>query len=238
MTWSWPSQYYNYFKIITIMSCYFNILEETIKDITSISPLFFYHNFWNFCHNHMELVFQDGTIQKLIKAENLDFDLIIIESMFAQEPFVAFGHKLKVPVVTIHPFSHTPWQSFLTGNEFSFSLKVNYRSKFTEDMSFVQRLYNSLLNIIEFTTGYFYYLPKQFVYQEKLMKKYMVYPGSETRPSLLTMIRNISLFMIDYHYSIGYIDSLHPNKIPVGGLSLKNIPLPKVSFKINRLYIF
>lgn len=53
------------------------------------------------------------------------------------------------------------------------------------------------------------------------MDKYFKYPGSEKRPPILSMLRNVSLVLADYHLSVGYSEPLLPNTIPVGGLSLK-----------------
>lgn len=62
------------------------------------------------------------------------------------------------------------------------------------------------------------------------MNKYMVYKGSENRPPLIDMLRNVSITLIDEHYSIGYPQTFHSNVIPVGGLSLKSSDrLPPVS---------
>lgn len=69
------------------------------------------------------------------------------------------------------------------------------------------------------------------------MDKYFKYPGSETRPPILSMLRNVSLVLADYHMSVGYAEPLLPNTIPVGGLSLKNgDKLPKVSSSILKKY--
>lgn len=70
------------------------------------------------------------------------------------------------------------------------------------------------------------------------MNKYMVYPGSESRPSLLTMLQDISLTLLDYHMSVGYVEPLQPKQIPVGGLTLRNDDgqLPKVTLTGHCLF--
>ncbi|XP_066906305.1 UDP-glycosyltransferase UGT5-like [Halyomorpha halys] len=172
----------------------------------------------------MEVAFQDRTLQEVIKSENLDYDLVITEPFYGVEPLVALGHKLSVPVVAIHPLSFTPWGSYLSGNELSFHLMPNIRTTYTNEMTFFQRLNNVLVNLIEFSIAYFHYIPNK----ERQMEKYMVYPGSENRPPLLSMLRNVSLTLLDYHPSILYAEPLQPNTIPVGGLTLSHVDeLPK-----------
>lgn len=67
-------------------------------------------------------------------------------------------------------------------------------------------------------------------FQQALMDKYIRYPGYEKRPPLLDMLRNTSLTLMDYHFSVGYPEPLLPNAIPVGGLSAKiGAEIPQVS---------
>lgn len=67
----------------------------------------------------------------------------------------------------------------------------------------------------------------------------MVYPGCKSRPNILAMLKNVSLTLIDYHHSVGYVNPLQPNTIPVGGLSLKHATqLPRVSIIIGYTWFF
>ncbi|CAH1402299.1 unnamed protein product [Nezara viridula] len=210
---------------ITIDISIFKIfMDETIKEFMSHNVYLFYFAFWRFCSNVMELAYQDKNLQKLIHSEELSYDLLILEPFFAQESLIAFGHKMNVPVIALHPISLSPWPAHLSGNEFSLSLSPNYRTGYTSRMTLTQRLDNTFINLIEFFTAYFLYLPQQ----EKLMEDYMVYPGYKNRPPILDMLKNVSLTLIDYHHSVGYVNPLQPNTIPVGGLSLKHADqLPK-----------
>ncbi|XP_014292889.1 UDP-glycosyltransferase UGT5 [Halyomorpha halys] len=214
----------NWTDITIDISIFEQFMDETIKGFTNLNVYVFYFAFWKFCSNAMKLAYQDKSLQKLIHSEELNYDLVILEPYFAQESLIAFGHKLNVPVIGLHPLSLSPWAAYLTGNEFSLTLSPNYRSGYTSNMTLAQRFDNTLINLIEFFTAYFLYLPMQ----ENLMEDYMVYPGSKSRPPILAMLRNISLTLMDYHHSVGYVHPLQPNTIPVGGLSLKHATeLPK-----------
>ncbi|XP_024215539.1 UDP-glycosyltransferase UGT4 [Halyomorpha halys] len=198
-----------------------NVFDDFVvrRNLYTLYPVF-----WRIFTDLMEVAFQDPTLQEVIKSENLDYDLVIIEPFYAQEPLVALGHKLNVPVVGIHPLSLTPWGAYLSGNEMSFHLMPNIRTPYTNEMTFFQRLDNLLVNLIEFSVAYFHYVPNK----ERQMEKYMVYPGSKNRPSMISMLRNVSLTLMDYHPSLLYPEPLQPNTIPVGGLSISHVEqLPK-----------
>ena len=135
--------------------------DETVKEFMSRSVYTFYPIFWNFCSNVMNLAYQDKTFQTFIRAENMKYDLVILEPFFAQESLIAFGHKFNAPVVGLHPISLSPWPAYLSGNELSFSLLPNYRTTYTNHMSLIQRLDNMIINLMEFCTAYFFYIPKQ-----------------------------------------------------------------------------
>lgn len=195
------------------------VVDDLVTSFVGENVYMFYPVFWRIFTDLMEVAFQQPALQEVITAKNTKYDLVITEPFYAQEPLVAFGHKLNVPVVAIHPLSLTPWVAYLTGNELSFHLMPNIRTTYTNEMTFFQRLDNLLVNLIEFSVAYFHYIPNK----ERQMEKYMVYPGSESRPSMLTMLRNVSLTLIDYHPSLLYPEPLQPNTIPVGGLSLSHV---------------
>lgn len=63
-------------------------------------------------------------VEKTLKMENvrrlidsdLEFDLIILETTFLQEPFIALGHKFNAPVVEYVPAGNMMWSYWLHGN--------------------------------------------------------------------------------------------------------------------------
>ncbi|CAH1398448.1 unnamed protein product [Nezara viridula] len=180
-------------------------------------PYSFYFALNDFCKTLMEKVFQEKLFMEFLEYDTTKYDLLLLESHFCQEPLIAISHKQKIPAVTFQAMSLTPWYSFLSGNEVSLHLQPNMRSPYTNRMSFLQRLHNFFINVLELCIHYYDYIP----HQQALMDKYIRYPGYENRPSLLDMLRNTSLTLMDYHFSVGYPEPLLPNVIPVGGLSAK-----------------
>lgn len=59
------------------------------------------------------------------------------------------------------------------------------------------------------------------------------YPGFENLPSLAEMQNNISLFLVDNHFSLSYSRPYLPNAVDFGGLSVNTgEKLPAVSKKV------
>lgn len=61
----------------------------------------------------------------------------------------------------------------------------------------------------------------------------MVYSGSEKRPPMMDMLRNISIILLDVHHTSEIVRPLQPNIIPIGGIHLaRGKTLPAVSKKL------
>lgn len=189
---------------------------QSIKDMMH-GPYHFYLALNDFCKTLMEKVFQEKLFMEFLENDTTKYDLLFLESHFCQEPLIAISHKKNIPAITFQAMGLTPWYSFLSGNEVSLHLQPNMRSPYTNRMDFVQRLRNFFINVFELCIHYYHYIP----HQQALMDKYIKYPGYENRPPLLDMLRNTSLTLMDYHFSVGYPEPLLPNAIPVGGLSAK-----------------
>ncbi|KAK9498363.1 hypothetical protein O3M35_003013 [Rhynocoris fuscipes] len=173
---------------------------------------------WELGANTLGVALQDDQIQKLIKSnDDTKFDLIMAETLFANELFVAFGHKFKAPVVNLFPALLFPSGAYLTGNDFPPSYVPVVRTSFSDRMTFWERVQNTFFYWWDIFIGHVYYLKLQ----ENLLQKYFVYPGSENRPPLEDMLRNTSLTLVDLHFSIGYPTPMHKNIVPYGGGYLK-----------------
>lgn len=92
---------------------------------------------------------------------NYSFDVMISETLYLFEIFVAFGHIFQVPVISIDAHPLSAWSSYLTGNVHPYSYVPNYRLPITDQMTFMERLENTLLNLEEMLGSYYYYMPRQ-----------------------------------------------------------------------------
>lgn len=131
------------------------------NDFTNLNFLSFYPTLWKFCEQLQEVLYRDTTFQELIKNDNLNFDLLIMEPYFAHESLVAFGHKLNVPVVGIYPLPLSAWPYYLLGDQPILPGNPHYLLPYTKEMSLFQRAHSVLLNIVELASGVLVNLPNQ-----------------------------------------------------------------------------
>jgi len=164
------------------------------------------------------------SVIKLIHSKGLHFDLVLFENFF-HECFVAIGHKFNAPVVQLFPSIPNAGIAQLHGNPYVGSYIPDVNSGFSDEMSFIERLTNTALSFIHTALNSVYYLPAQ----RAIMDKYFNYTGWETRPSMENMLKNVSLTLLNTHFSIGTSRPLVPSYIDVAGMHLKPAStLPKV----------
>nr|XP_014289141.2 UDP-glucuronosyltransferase-like [Halyomorpha halys] len=176
-------------------------------------PLLVYPIMRKMVVNLIETCLKQNCLRELIEG-NYEFDLMISETLYMFETFIAFGHIFNVPVISIDAHPPAPWSSYLTGNVHPYSYVPNYRMTMTDRMSFKERLMNTLLNVQEILVNY-YFIPEQ----ERLMSKYLSYNGTYDFPPLMDMLRNTSLVLVDAHFSLGYVRPYLPNIVEVGGMT-------------------
>lgn len=175
--------------------------------------------------------FTESTINKtsvknVIHSEGLHYDLVLFEN-FYHECFVALGHKFSAPVVQLIPSTPVAGVAKWHGNPYDGSYIPDINSGYSDRMSFIERLTNTIISFIHTALNSFFYLPKQ----RELMDTYFNYTGWETRPSMEDMLKNISLTLMNTHISIGTPRPLVPSYLDVAGMHLKPASLlPQVSF--------
>ncbi|XP_073973445.1 UDP-glycosyltransferase UGT4-like isoform X2 [Rhodnius prolixus] len=150
---------------------------------------------------------------------------LISQVWHLQEWVAAFGHKYNAPVIGISAKYITPLAAYLTGNYLPPSYLPVQTLPYTDRLTFVERA----INIFHYC---WYMFGDQLLYlgaQESLLREHFKYPGSENRPPLNDMLRNVSLTLMDSSITaIGYPTSLHKNIIEIGATNIggKLQPLP------------
>ncbi|KAF6212157.1 hypothetical protein GE061_012678 [Apolygus lucorum] len=216
----------NFHQTIVRNSSIDDLLERLVEKLRATDQWGFLSYFWQYGSQLMDIMLDHPALQNLIQDESLHFDVVITEPYFLHEPLVALGHKFNAPVIGIFPLSPTIWGSYLSGNLMPFSYVPSYKTAFTDHMTLTERIHNTLIQLYEFIGTKYYYLPKQ----EEVVRNKMKFKGAESLPSLQSMLKNVSLNLIDYHYSSGYNRPFENNILQVGGLSLaraKGEPLDK-----------
>ncbi|XP_060872471.1 UDP-glycosyltransferase UGT5-like [Metopolophium dirhodum] len=171
---------------------------------------------WFMWPKFTETILNKPSVQKLIHSEGLHFDLVLFEN-FYHECFVTLGHKFNASVVQLFPSIPNAGVAQWHRNPYDGSYIPDINTGFCDNMSFIERLTNTVLSFIHTALSSFFYFPKQ----RDLMDKYFNYTGWETRPSMENMLKNISLTLINTHFSVGTPRPLVPSYIDVAGMHLK-----------------
>uniref|UniRef100_A0A2H8TJX5 UDP-glucuronosyltransferase 2C1 n=1 Tax=Melanaphis sacchari TaxID=742174 RepID=A0A2H8TJX5_9HEMI len=145
------------------------------------------------------------------------FDLVLIESC-CQEYTVALGHKFNAPVINLAPAmiwnSISKWLH--VPSTFSYIPNIFLETE-SDNMSFTQRLKNTIIGIMQLYVENYLYLPKM----KEIMDTHLTYKGWQSRPSLEDMLNNVSLTLVNAHYAIGISRPYTPGVIDVGGMHIK-----------------
>ncbi|CAH1402298.1 unnamed protein product [Nezara viridula] len=188
-------------------------VQEDVQIFRELKPFSIWPLIWNI---HLEIIEKllEGDCLRELMSGDYSFDVMISETLYLFEIFVAFGHIFQVPVISIDAHPMSAWSAYLTGNVHPYSYVPNYRLPITDEMSLMERVENTLLNLEEMLGSYFYYMPRQ----EELMRKYLNYEKYNF-PPLLDMLQNISLTLVDSHFSLGYVRPYLPHTVEVAGLT-------------------
>jgi len=179
-------------------------------------------NRWFFA-NLLSSQLEHPNLKDFVQSEDNSFDLVIIES-FLQEYTVAIGHKFNAPIVNLSPLM--PWVSASKWLHLpaTFSYVPDCCIGVTDDMSFVERLKNTIVGLMEMFVEDYLYIPMM----KALMNKHFSYAGWQSRPTLEQMLNNVSLTLINAHHATGVCRPYPPGVVEVGGMHIKKPkPLPK-----------
>lgn len=198
----------------------FEMLEKLMSRTPIVSPL----PFWFFMYDICSELFQLPKVVELIQSHE-NFDAVILEPFFGQESLLLFGHIFKAPVIAIQPSTTYSVINTATGNPLALSYISDIMLAYTNKMSFIERLHNTVLVMSEIFLQEFYNIPKH----EEIIKSSVPRSAkSSDVPSINVMIKNISLVFINSHVCCSYPQPYVPKMIPIGGIHVrqekKNLP--------------
>lgn len=171
-----------------------------------------------------KLVMSHRNIKRLIRSNSNSFDLIMIESFF-QQYTVAMGHKFNAPVINLAPAMIWPSISKWLHVPSTFSYIPDSFLVTAKEISFIERLKNTVTGVMQLYVENYFYLPKM----TEIMNEHFVYDGWESRPPLEHMLNNVSLTLTNSHYAIHIPRPYIPGVVEVGGMHIKQPKsLPKV----------
>lgn len=164
----------------------------------------------------IEVTMRSKALRDLVNS-NATFDLIIFDIMM-NDAIIGLGHRFKAPVIGINPMGAIDMVNFILGNSAPPSYVPSFVACFPDEMTFFQRAVNALIGPMMgpfFSMGF-------LSHQDRLMHELV--PDA---PPLLDLMANISLLLLNAHYTFETPRPYLPNMIPIGGLHIVDEELPK-----------
>lgn len=194
---------------------FFNLEFKTTKRSMFLTPLLLNQLSQLFCKSN----FESPALKDFLKI-NQEFDVIILES-FNSDCFAGIVHKFGAPLIGISSSTIMPWVNKRFGNPTNPAYIPNNFFDFSHKMSFYERFINFGAQVVH--EIYYYYWMMQNDYA--ISKKYF-----ENLPPLKSIAHNISLLLVNSHFSYTLPRPLVPSVIEVGGIHIGEIKtLPNVS---------
>lgn len=170
-------------------------------------------------------IFHHPRMQELMNSGQ-NFDLMVY-GWFMNDFLLGVGAHFQCPIavmITIPPIKQV---RDMVGNPASVaSVPFIMRSQSDEPRTFTLRLIDFLMHAVEYI---FTNLLRYFVYEPYYDEHF---PASKNYPSYENVLRNVSLLMVNSHFSMGKPRPYLPNVIEISGIQVKDKPdpLPQVRF--------
>lgn len=151
-------------------------------------------------------------MQEFLKNSTEKFDVIILDT-FMDEAMLGLGHHFNAPIIGLSTNAANKWSNEMVGTPVPLSyLPSNFDFNFGAGKTFWNRLRNVCNSLLQDYHFEFTYLPVQSdIYNE-------IFP--DPKPPLGVLRKNVSLILVNNHFSIGTAKPYVPNMIEVGGLHL------------------
>lgn len=163
------------------------------------------------------IILGQDSMQNLLNSES-KFDVIIMFYPLS-EPFFPLSHRFNAPIILFSPTGATDFLNKITGNISPYSYVPHILSPYTDNMSFFQRVLNSLIGISMDLLTNIILIPQY----KTLSKQY--FPDA---PPLEELYNNVALAFVNGHFSTASPRPYTPNIIPIGGFHVESAdPLPK-----------
>nr|XP_019557270.2 UDP-glucuronosyltransferase 2B15-like [Aedes albopictus] len=153
--------------------------------------------------------------------DDFKFDLVI-HDMTCGGCMHGLLHKFGYPpLVSVTAFNNPPYVTDVVGGHKHVAYIPFYSLRYGTDMTFMQRVHNTLLYVIDYIYRTYFCYPKM----DRMVQDYFQY---KDMPYVPDMDRLSKIILVNAHHSIDFPEPAPPNLIPVGGLQIqKPKPLPK-----------
>uniref|UniRef100_A0A1B6DR56 UDP-glucuronosyltransferase n=1 Tax=Clastoptera arizonana TaxID=38151 RepID=A0A1B6DR56_9HEMI len=155
----------------------------------------------------------DKNVQRILHSEQ-NFDLVIAEIALVQECFLGLGYRFNAPVISLATFPGRKVIDEYIGSPDTSAYYPYWSTSYTDQMNFFQRGWNFFTSIQHMFIHYFHHLPVI----EEITKEYI--PNSTYMPSIIDMLANLSLILVNSHIGVTYSRPYNPNTVEVGGMHI------------------
>jgi glucuronosyltransferase len=197
-----------------------------IQSLEKVDNVLYPGQMINRCLKSCELVFKHRNIHALLKSED-KFDLIITE-IIACDCFLGFVHKFKAPYIALMASSPYPWSNDRIANPDNPAYIPNSFTPHTDRMTFWERLKNTVQTQMA-KCAYYSYSEKP---THRIASKYF----GDDLPPLSDIARNVSVVLVNSHFSMNHPRPTVPAVVEVGGLHIqspKRLPQVRISEAVS-----
>uniref|UniRef100_A0A1I8PV86 UDP-glucuronosyltransferase n=1 Tax=Stomoxys calcitrans TaxID=35570 RepID=A0A1I8PV86_STOCA len=156
-------------------------------------------------------------VQNLLKSPQEHFDLVIVETLQTDALF-GFADHFQAPLIGFSSYGTDPYIDALVDNISPMAYSPLHTDPSTERMDFSQRLRNMWHNLLMMGHRVFMMNPMQ----DRLYREYF----PKHTKTLEEMRQNISLILLNQHFSLSFARPYVANMIEVGGFHLQHKPQP------------
>lgn len=152
------------------------------------------------------------------------FDVIVCE-IFLNEAMLGLGYHFNAPIIGYSTFGASKWTNEMVGTPSPLSYVPHAFLSFTDRMSFVQRVANTIMTIHD-NIQFLRHLHLQSQLYEQLFDRRA---DGTPKPSLDELRRNVALVLLNSHFTLGTPRPYVPNMIEIGGVHINRAerrPLP------------
>ncbi|KAL5273666.1 UGT2A1.2 family protein [Megaselia abdita] len=180
---------------------------STIRDKALLKKL---TDFYDVGLNITRLTLEDENVKQLLLSKE-KFDVVICE-IFLNEALLGLANQYDAPLIGVSTAGSNIWTNDLVGTPSPPSYIPNLMSGFSTKMNLLQRIGN--LAQTHFERFYFekFYLHRQAEIYDEYFK--------DPKPSLDQLRKNVSLVLLNTHFSLAFPRPYVPNMIEVGGMQV------------------
>ncbi|CAH0555383.1 unnamed protein product [Brassicogethes aeneus] len=191
-------------------------VEEVVEGVTEQKKQLYNMHEWSFYYqakfilnigiDFTRKIFNIKSVKDLLRSKE-KFDVIIMEN-FINDAFIGLGNHFKAPVILIAPGPTTYLCNYFVSNPSPSSYVPNIASRFSSDMTLIERMKNLYYDILGEYLIHLYAIPKH----NEIMQEYL--PGT---PNLREIMSNVSLILTSSHVSINTPAPTVPAVKEIGG---------------------